>query len=149
MFTQTAEYALRAIAHLARFTDKPQTSQQIAEATRVPTPYLSKVLQQLVKGGIVSGQRGLHGGFTIAKSPTELTIYEVIEVVDPLHRIKRCPLGIESHGSNLCPLHKSMDDAIAAVEKCFRDTTLAEILAEPSASIPLCPFPATATSDSE
>lgn len=141
MFTQTAEYALRAIAHLAQNGDVPQTSQQISEATKVPTPYLSKVLQSLVKGGLVTGQRGLHGGFTMVKPPSEVSIYEVLSIVDPIKRIKRCPLGLESHGTHLCPLHRRMDEAIASVERNFKDTTLAEILDEPTTSVPLCPFP--------
>jgi Rrf2 family nitric oxide-sensitive transcriptional repressor len=42
---------------------------------------------------------------------------------------------------NLCPLHRRLDDALASVEDAFRDSTLAEILAEPSRSIPLCGMP--------
>jgi hypothetical protein len=61
--------------------------------------------------------------------------------VDPIQRIRVCPLGLKSHGVRLCPLHKRLDDALAQVEKAFSDTTLAEILAEPSKSVPLCDFP--------
>ena len=59
----------------------------------------------------------------------------------PICRIQQCPLGLASHGSRLCPLHKRMDAVLEQVEKTFRSTTLAEILAEPSESIPLCDFP--------
>jgi hypothetical protein len=44
----------------------------------------------------------------------------------------------------LCPLHRRLDDALASFEDAFRRTTLAEVLAEPSESVPLCPFPAIA-----
>jgi hypothetical protein len=56
-------------------------------------------------------------------------------------RIKECPLGLVGHGARLCPLHRRLDNALATVEKAFRNTTLAEILAEPRSSIPLCEFP--------
>ena len=48
---------------------------------------------------------------------------------------------LAAHGVRLCPLHRRLDDALALVEKAFASTTLAEVLAEPSRSVPLCPFP--------
>ena len=140
MISQTAEYALRAIVYLAG-QDEPQTTQQIAAITRVPAGYLSKVLQNLARGGLVHSQRGLHGGFTLVKTPKQLTVWEVIEAVDPIQRIKTCPLGLKSHGANLCPMHKRLDDALAGVEKAFRASTVAELLADPNPSKPLCEFP--------
>lgn len=50
-------------------------------------------------------------------------------------------LGLAQHGVRLCPLHKRLDDAIAVMESAFRNTTLAEILAEPTTSKPLCEPP--------
>jgi Rrf2 family transcriptional regulator, nitric oxide-sensitive transcriptional repressor len=138
MISQTAEYALRAMAQLALEPDTPQTSQQIASVTMVPLHYMSKVLQELTRAGLVHSQRGLHGGFTLMRKPEDLTIFDIVQAVDPLHRIKRCPLGIESHGETLCPLHRRLDDAMAQVEKSYRESNLAELLAEPSASKPLC-----------
>jgi hypothetical protein len=61
--------------------------------------------------------------------------------VEPFKRIRSCPLELESHRTKLCPLHKRLDDALAMIERAFKDTTVAEILAEPTTSKPLCPFP--------
>ncbi len=142
MFSQTVEYALRAVVHLAATVPDPQTTEAIAKATRVPQAYLSKVLQSLVQAGIVKSQRGMGGGMALAKKPAELTILEVVNAVDPIRRIKTCPLDLASHGVNLCPLHRRVDNALAMVEDAFGSTTLQEVLDEPSASIPLCDFPA-------
>jgi Rrf2 family protein len=144
MFSQTVEYALRAVVHMADRAPASRTTEQIAAATRVPKAYLSKVLQALVQAGIVHSHRGIGGGITLAKSPSDLTILDVVNAVEPMQRIKTCPLGLAAHGVRLCPLHKRIDDALAKVEDAFRRTTLAEILAEPSASVPLCPFPTVA-----
>jgi Rrf2 family nitric oxide-sensitive transcriptional repressor len=141
MLSQTVEYALRAVVFLAGQPGTPQTNGQISKATKVPAAYLSKVLQSLGRAGLVLAQRGAHGGFTLARTADELTILEVVNAVDPLQRIRVCPLGLKSHGVRLCPLHKRLDDALAQVEKAFADTTLAEVLAEPTTSIPLCEFP--------
>lgn len=141
MFSQTVEYALRAVCHLAGMAPALQTTDQIAVVTRVPKAYLSKVLQALVRGGVVHSQRGIGGGMTLVKKPSELTILEVVNAVEPIQRIRECPLGLKSHGVRLCPLHRRLDNALAGVEQAFSQTTLAEVLAEPSESVPLCEFP--------
>lgn len=141
MFSQTVEYALRAVIYLADRAPHPGTTDQIAEATKVPKPYLSKVLQGLARAQVVHTQRGIGGGVTLCKSPHELTILDVVNAVEPIQRIRTCPLGLATHGTNLCPLHHRMDKALATVEQALRESTLAEILAEPSSSIPLCDIP--------
>ena len=141
MFSQTVEYALRAVVHLASQSPQAQTTDQIAAATLVPRAYLSKVLQSLTRAGVVQSQRGLGGGISLGKPAEELTILEVISAVEPLQRIRTCPLGLAAHGVHLCPLHSRLDAALVAVEKALGDSTLAELLAEPTRSVPLCPFP--------
>ena len=141
MFSQTVEYALRAVVHLADHAPMARTTEQIATATRVPRAYLSKVLQGLCHANIVLSKRGIGGGVSLAKSPGELTILDVVNAVEPIVRIRECPLGLTAHGIRLCPLHKRLDNALAQVETAFRQTTLAEILAEPTESRPLCEFP--------
>jgi Rrf2 family protein len=143
MFSQTVEYALRAVVHLADHAPAPRTTEQIAVATLVPKAYLSKVLQGLCHAKIVQSRRGLGGGMVLTKSPADLTILEVVNAVEPIGRIRECPLGLASHGVRLCPLHRRLDNAMAMVEKAFQGTTLAEILAEPTQSRPLCDFPRT------
>ena len=138
MLSQTTEYALRAIVWLANTAGEPQTTEQIAKATQVPTDYLSKVLQSLRRGGLVTAQRGKHGGFLLTKPSTGITVLEVVNTVDPLRRIHTCPLGLKSHGMVLCPLHKRLDDATLLVEKAFSGTTIGELLQTPSPSKPLC-----------
>ena len=139
--SQTVEYALRAVVHLANEAPEGRTTEQIATATRVPRAYLSKVIQGLARGGIVHSQRGLGGGITLTKAPEELTILEVVNAVEPLQRIRTCPLELAAHGVRLCPLHRRLDNALALVEEALGSSTLAEILNEPTSSKPLCPFP--------
>lgn len=142
MLSQTVEYALRAVVYLAGQPDGPASTAAVARATRVPPAYLVKVLQALTRAGIVESRRGIGGGVALAKSPADLTILAVVNAVDPIKRIKTCPLDLAAHGVRLCPLHKRVDAALATVEAAFAGTTLAEVLAEPSRSKPLCDFPA-------
>jgi Rrf2 family nitric oxide-sensitive transcriptional repressor len=143
MLSKTVEYALRAAVYLATRPGEPVTTEEVAERTQVPAPYLAKILQSMAREGLVKSQRGVGGGVTLAKPPEELTILEVVNAVEPLPRIPVCPLGLAAHGSRLCPLHARLDAAVAAMEDAFRSTTLAEVLAEPSESYPLCEVPPT------
>lgn len=138
MFSQTVEYALRAIVHLADRSPAPCTTEQIAKATKVPQAYLSKVLQSLRQSDVVHSQRGIGGGISLVKLPEELNLLEVVNAVDPIRRIKTCPLGLKGHGSNLCPLHRKLDEAMRETEEAFSGTTLADILASSTTSYPLC-----------
>lgn len=138
MISQTVEYALRAIVTIAQHEGEPCTAKTIAEITQVPLPYLCKLMQGLVRGKLVKSQRGLHGGFVLTKTPGEITIFDVIDVIEPLKRILTCPLGIQSHGTTLCPLHRRLDKAMEATEAILRATTLAEMLAQPGRITPLC-----------
>jgi Rrf2 family protein len=141
LISQRVEYALRAVAHLASVAPTGQTTDQIAKVTLVPRAYLSKVLQSLVRGGLVTSQRGIGGGMTLAKRASELTILEVVNAVDPIQRIRTCPLGLAEHGVRLCALHRRLDNALASVESAFESTNLAEVLRESSHSTPLCAVP--------
>jgi Rrf2 family protein len=138
MFSQTVEYALRAVVVLAGAPDSPRTAQTIATAAKIPLDYLFKVMQSLAKAGLVNAQRGKHGGFMLARRPNALTILDVVNAVDPLRRIRTCPLNLKSHGIRLCPLHRRLDSALAMVEQAFSSTTLAEILESSDPIQPLC-----------
>ena len=141
MFSQTAEYALRAMSVLAARSPRSMTTEEIADATRVPPAYLSKVLQALRKAGIVQSQRGVGGGVSLIENPEQVTILQVINAVDPIRRITECPIGLAAHGVRLCPMHSRLDSALAMVEDVFRDTTLAELLDEQSGQRRVCKFP--------
>lgn len=138
MFSQTVEYALRAVTHLAYEQPRLCSTSHLAEKTQVPSAYLSKVLQSLVKAGIVHSQRGVGGGMSLRVPADELAILDVINAVDPLKRIHSCPLQLDSHGANLCPLHRSIDDAVCVMETQFRNTKLSDLIKETGGSVPLC-----------
>mgnify|MGYP001314960641 CR=1 FL=1 len=138
LLSDAAEYALRAAVWLAERRSQPHTTQQIAAGTRASPGYLAKVLQMLARAEIVRGQRGVGGGWILDRDPGALTVLDVINAVDPVERITRCPLGLAEHGTELCALHRRVDDAIAHLEHAFASTTIAEILADTKRHKPLC-----------
>ena len=141
MISQTAEYALRAIVYLADHAGEAHTAEKIAQGTKVLVGYLAKIMQGLSKSKLVTSQRGLYGGFTLVRPITELSVYDVVQSVDPILRITTCPLGISNHGEELCPLHRGLDNAAAAVEMAFKKMTIHQLLNSDTGAKPLCGFP--------
>jgi len=138
MISQTSEYALRAVVFLSGIEGGPAVAQDIADATKVPPGYLHKILRMLTRAGILVAQRGVGGGFALAKVPTAISVLDVLKATDTsMGRIERCPLGIKGH-TKLCALHRMLDEAIADAERRFSGTTIADLLRESGDSTPLC-----------
>lgn len=141
MLSQTTEYALRIVVYLASSKGSPATIPQIATATQTPAGYLAKVLRNLALAKLVRSQRGLHGGSVLARPADAITVLDVVQAVDPIQRIKQCPLGIKSHGINLCPLHRRLDEAFAMVEQAFASSSIAELVPKQADAEPFCDPP--------
>ncbi len=139
MFSQTVEYALRAMVQLAYAGEGGSSTDELAQLTRVPRAYLSKVVQGLRGAGLLRSQRGIGGGVYLSRSPEEITILDVVNAVEPLLRIRTCPLGLKSHGTKLCPLHAKIDSALADVEETFGNATLADMISGKGDNVlPMC-----------
>jgi len=140
MITQTAEYALRALVHLAALPSPHQaTAQEISAATNVPIGYLQKILRTLSRRGLVSARRGILGGFALAKPPASISVLDTLIATDtPIARIERCPLGKPNH-TTLCPLHKMLDDQLEHTECAFKQTSIADLLQSDGGAEALCP----------
>jgi Rrf2 family protein len=130
MLSQTAEYALRAMIALATQGGEPRTAHELAADSKVPLDYLSKILNLLTRAGIVTSQRGRGGGFQPVRPATELTVLQVVSAVDPIKRIKTCPLGLKAHAEQLCPLHRKLDDTARSLEETFESTSIHSLLGQ-------------------
>jgi Rrf2 family protein len=144
MFSQTTEYAMRAMACLALTPDELVPTSTVAKLTRVPPNYLAKVLQQLAGAELIGGRRGVGGGYKLARPASTIRLIDVLDAMGSVRRITTCPLGLSNHGPNLCPLHRKMDEAALAVIAVFEGVTLADLLNDPRSSTPLCDAEATA-----
>lgn len=138
MHSLTAEYALRAMSCLALRPGQLVSTTTLAAQTKVPSNYLAKVLQQLSAAGLITGRRGVGGGYKLARGSHEIKLLEVINAVDPVERITSCPLGLTNHGGFLCPLHRKADQAAAAVIEIYQGVSLADLLDDPRSNKPLC-----------
>ncbi len=137
MISKTAEYALRAIARMASSPDNPLSADFLSENAQIPRRYLNRVLQQLCAAGLVRSRPGPGGGYELNKVPGRITILDVVNSIDPIERIKHCPLSLKSH-KKLCPLHAALDRAYAATEKAFASVSIQDLVDSKHSDAALC-----------
>lgn len=132
--SQKCQYATRAIFELSkRYGKGPTRTNEIADAQAVPQRFLENILNELKTTGLVESRRGMRGGYLIARNPAELTVGEVIRLIDgPLDPVKcigegpnaTCPLQTN------CSLIRLWDRAKAAVEEVYDNTTFHDLVEE-------------------
>ena len=107
--SQTAEYALRAMAWVAaRPTDEPVLTRNLSAGTGIPAQYLAKILRRLVLAGILESRKGRGGGFTLARPAERIRFRDVLAAVDAYPKADRCAFGWGACDPlHPCPLHES------------------------------------------
>ena len=130
---QTAEYAMRAVLHIAAH-DRPVRVGEIASELDVPQNYLSKTLHQLARDGVLSATRGPAGGFRLAITPERLTLQRIISLFATAGG-RRCILGHGICGRvPACPAHARWAPVAEQMRDFYEATTVADLL--PAASSP-------------
>ncbi|HEY7194893.1 MAG TPA: Rrf2 family transcriptional regulator [Gemmatimonadales bacterium] len=137
MLSQTAEYALRAVLHLAQHGDtRPIRVNEMADALHIPQNYLSKILHQLTRHRVLVSLRGKAGGFRLADRPDELSLSAIVTPFDRVDERRRCLLGRpQCSDRTACAAHTRWKDVADTVAQFFRETTVADLL-EREATLP-------------
>jgi len=128
MWTRTSEYALRAVIHLTQNCDDwPIPGNQIAEKAGIPSKYLSKVLGDLVRIGLLSSSRGKHGGFGLARSPKEIRLIDILEPFEQFEP-RRCPFGNRlCSDEDPCIAHEEWKSIVESEEIFLRTKTVYDV----------------------
>jgi Rrf2 family protein len=95
------DYALRAVVELATAAEGPLTAERVAKAQEIPPKFLESILLQLRRGGVVHAQRGPEGGYWLARPAGEITLADVIRIIDgPLAHVRgQRPEDLGYHGA--------------------------------------------------
>lgn len=130
--TRAADYAVRVMVHLAGLpSGQRSTRDELAASSEVPEHFLSKILQTLSRGGLITSHRGSAGGFALAKSPEDVTLLDVVEVVDGPIQLNVCvATGVGCCRMTRCAVHHVWMDAQNALTSVLRGATLARLAAE-------------------
>lgn len=127
--SQTAEYALRAMAWLATVpTGKPVRAVDLSNSTGIPSHYLSKVLRRLVLADLLVSQKGQGGGFTLARAAADIPFIEILSAVDAYPTEGRCAFGWGTcDDAHPCPLHGAWSRLNDQMHEWASSTNLQEI----------------------
>ncbi len=132
MLSQTAQYALRALVYIAQHAeDGPVLAREIAEKTDVPRQYLSTILREAVRSGLLKSTRGKGGGFQLAGPASKTRLLDVLRPFDDIAARTGCPFGQEEcSDDNPCVFHDHWKPVAVAYQDMLNDTTLQDMQLE-------------------
>lgn len=136
MLSRASKYAILSTLFLAEHSNENRkiSVKEIAESIDVPSPFLAKLFQQLVRGKIISSTKGPNGGFYLTKKNSKKSVIDIIENIDGLNRINDCFLGLSKcDADNPCPVHFIVEPFKNNIMGKFKDKTIMEFAEEISA----------------
>ncbi|MFZ5808850.1 MAG: RrF2 family transcriptional regulator [Chloroflexota bacterium] len=128
--TRQADYAVRAVTYLARLgADHRAATSLIAQEQQIPPSFLAKIVSQLSVAGLLTTSRGARGGVSLARSPEEISLLEVVEAIDGPIMLNEC---VGDNGacnfSEDCPIRPIWCDAQLELVEKLRSTTFDKVL---------------------
>ena len=129
IFSRSAEYAIRGLVSMTQAAPGEATlAKQIAADAGVPADFLAKILQDLVRHGLLKSNKGPRGGFRMIGPAQELALLRVVEAVDGPGRYQRCIAGSdECHDRVACPMHDSWVPVRQHIVEYLQGTTIADL----------------------
>ena len=130
--TQKSKYAVRALVELAlNEGESPLGVAEIARRQRIPDRFLEQILGELRRANILESRRGAHGGYRFAMPTEEITVLDVVEILDGEVRPARCSAGGVCYITDapLCATSKVWDEARVALEGVFGSYSIAALAA--------------------
>ena len=141
--SQTTGYAVHALCCLEDPYCHPRLIRDIAQCTKIPRPYLAKIINQLSREGLVAAKRGYRGGIYLTRPPDQISLLEIIEAIEGQDFIAECMLGLDDCSTPcLCPTHEIWQRVRGEIKEGLRQSNLADILnavASPGASLTAVP----------
>ena len=129
-FTRASDYAVRVLSYLANANGSVSRSQAIANATDIPESFLSKILGQLSRSGMVRSHRGARGGFSLAMDPRTLSLLDVVEAMEgPLH-LNLCAVPEPCVYLDRCPIQKAWVEAEESLRESLRSRKILDLAAQ-------------------
>ena len=124
------DYAIRTLLYLAT-KNATASSTEISEQMVIPKSMISEFAVPLQRAGILTTQRGAGGGFALGRTPADISLHEVINLLEGTTRINRCLEDNHKCSRNAtatCPVHKFYVRVQTYLEEAFRDKTIASLL---------------------
>jgi Rrf2 family protein len=130
VITRATEYAVRTVLYLAQ---QPKNEivlkKDICRTQEVTPAFLTKILQPLIKVGIVSSQRGVGGGFLLAKDPGEITMLDILQAEEGLLKLNHCLVDADfCHRDGYCSAHEVWQETQQKMAETLKRHTIANLV---------------------
>ena len=135
---RVTDYAVVVLAQMAREPERLVTAPQLAQDAAMPTPTVAKVLKDLAREGVLESERGVHGGYRLARPPGEITMLQIIRALEGPVSLTACVDGTEGSCGveSLCPMRGNWDRVNHAIREALESVSLAD-MAIPAAKFEL------------
>ncbi|HKJ41262.1 MAG TPA: Rrf2 family transcriptional regulator [Sunxiuqinia sp.] len=137
MLSNTCKYAIRALIYLGKFSEEGTKIgiKTISNDLNIPTPFLGKILQNLVKQKVLVSTKGPNGGFGLGKPKDEISMYDIVSIIDGEDFFKNClismePCAVHHENGQPCPVHNGFAEVRKKLYNYYSETTLATIIAD-------------------
>lgn len=128
LWSSACDYAIRAAAHLATEPDALVQLRDIARDESLPAPFVAKILQSLVRAGILRSVKGPRGGYGLTRPPRDITLMMVRSAIDGTRDLEACAVGLgPCSEATPCPLHDAFKPTREAIRRYLETTTLAHM----------------------
>ena len=128
-FSKTTQYSIRALSFLYRYSEKSHSVNTLHKELDLPYKYLTTLMTELVKQGLVKALRGRDGGFSLAKDADEIFLSDILEAVGESMETDQCILGFEKcDSSNPCALHNTWSKPQQMIDTMVNTTTLKSLV---------------------
>lgn len=125
--SKLADYGIVLLGHLAVDADAPGNARQLADRSHLPLPTVSKLLKLLSRGGLLTSERGSTGGYRLSRPPAEITVAQVIAVLEGPVSVTTCSLG-RCGIDGCCPVRSAWKRINDAVRGALDGITIADLL---------------------
>jgi Rrf2 family protein len=133
MLSNTSKYALRAVIYLELHASETRRLgiREISEELGIPTPFLGKILQVLAKKGILGSAKGPHGGFWLKKPAMDISLMEVIEIIDGTDSFNTCMIRTSRCSDDEpCSLHSKITGFRSGIRGILQTETISDLAGE-------------------
>jgi Rrf2 family transcriptional regulator, iron-sulfur cluster assembly transcription factor len=137
MISKTGVHAIKALCSLSNLSEGIYAGTcDIADEIGAPQNYLGKLLQTLANDGLLISQKGKGGGFRLARAPSKISLYDIINPIEHLSRWTNCLLGPgQCSNNNACALHNKWGKVRDAYLEFLRETTIADVALKKTSSM--------------
>lgn len=131
MLSNTSKYAIRSAIYLALNLNNGNKIgiKKISGDLKIPSPFLAKILQVLAKQKLLASTKGPNGGFSLARDPKKISLYEIVTIIDGDDIFYKCLISMRTcHEENTpCPVHERYEPIRSEVIRLFKELSIGDL----------------------